>query len=161
MGKHQHFKMLASQATQKHLVVDSIYITFAQMAPQSAMKVLEEIKRELQAKKDFQAVYWEFLDKFHKPSYEVTLRDGTVLKGNKVHIGNLGEIVLSANGNKLFSHREELMPKKHIQKLFASKAGDVLILYDKEDLSNYPNLRDKETGERYVLHRVREIYAGP
>ena len=52
------------------------------------------------------------------------------------------------------------MPKKHVKKLFTSKVGDILIMFDKEDLSHFPDLSEKETGERYVLHRAREVYSG-
>ena len=35
-----------------------------------------------------------------------------------------------------------------------------MILFDKEDLSRVAGIPGNDTGERYVLHRVREVYGG-
>ena len=50
-------------------------------------------------------------------------------------------------------------PKTHKKMLFTAKAGDILILTDKEDLSRFHVRRDKETRERLMLYHVREDYS--
>lgn len=157
--KPDRIQALKKQSKVKHIVVDSLYITFADMSPDAAKKVLNEIKSELQSGKPWHNVYWKFMERYECP-YEEKFTDGTVIKGTRSKIGNLGDFLLPANGNPLFSYREDWMPKQHISKLFAAKAGDILILGDKEDLSRFPDLRDKETGERYVLYQIREVYSG-
>jgi hypothetical protein len=152
-------KMLRRQSKARHIVVDSLYITFADMSPDSARKVLDDISRELREGKPWHDVYWKFMEK-HEYPYEYKSGDGTIIKGTRSKIGNLGDFLLAANHNPLFSFREDSMPKKHVKKLFGSKVGDILILFDKEDLSSFPTLSEKQTGERYVLHRVREVYGG-
>jgi hypothetical protein len=99
------------------------------------------------------------MERYEYP-YEDRLSDGTIIRGKRSKIGNLGDFVLPANGSPLVSFMTDWMPKAHIRKLFEATAGDILILFDKEDLSSFPDLKDKETGERYVLHRVREVYDG-
>jgi hypothetical protein len=159
LEKQDRFKMLAKQSKVKHVVVDSLYITFADMAPDSARKVLNEIKDELQSGKPWHDVYWKFMETYECP-YEEKFSDGTVIKGKRSKIGNLGDFVLPANGNPLFSYREDWMPKGHVKTLFGANVRDILILFDKEDLTRFQGLSAKETGERYVLYQVREIYGG-
>lgn len=159
LEKQDRIKMLKKQSKVRQIVVDSLYISFADMPPDSARKVLDEISLELREGKPWHDVYWKFMEKYECP-YEDKLSDGTIIKGNRSKIGNLGDFVLPANRNALFSYREDWMPKNHLKKLFAAKAGDILILFDKEDLSRFPELSEKQTGERYVLHRVREVYSG-
>jgi hypothetical protein len=159
LEKWERFRMIKKQSKVRHIVVDSLYITFADMVPDSARKVLNEISLEFQAGKPWHDVYLKFAEKYECP-YEDRSVNGTINMGTRTKIGNLGDFVLPANRNALFSYRESLMPKEHIKKLFAVHLGDILILYDKEDLSRYPELAEKETGERYVLHRVREVYNG-
>ena len=159
LAKQDRFKAVQKQAAVKHIVVDSLYITYPDMAPDSAKKVLDQIAAELRTGKAWHDVYRKFMEAY-ACSYEYKFIDGTTIKGNRSKIGNLGDFVLPANRNPLFSFREEWMPREHIKKLFAAKAGDILILFDKEDLSNFPDLREKETGERFVLYKVREVYSG-
>ena len=159
LEKQGRIKALKKQSKVKHIVVDSLYITFEDMTPDVSKKVLDEIKGELLQGKRWHDVYWKFMERYECP-YEKKFTDGTVVKGTRSKIGNLGDFVLPANGNPLFSYREDWMPKQHISKLFAAKTGDILILFDKEDLSRFPDLKDKETGERYVLYQIREVYNG-
>jgi hypothetical protein len=159
LEQQERFKTLKKQSKLKHVVVDSLYITFADMAPESARKVLGEIEVELRSGKPWHDVYWKFMERYEYP-YEDKLSDGTIIRGERTKIGNLGDFVLPANRSPLVSFRADWMPKAHVRKVFAAKAGDILILFDKEDLSRFPDLKDKETGERYVLHRVREVYSG-
>jgi hypothetical protein len=157
--KQDRFTMLAKQAKVKHVVVDSLYITFADMAPDTAGKVLSAIKDELRSGKRWHDVYWRFMETYECP-YEEKFSDGTVNKGKRSKIGNLGDFVLPANGNPLFSYRKDWMPKGHIKTLLGASVGDILILFDKEDLSRFQGLSEKETGERFILYQVREIYGG-
>jgi hypothetical protein len=159
LEQQERIKTLKKQSKLKHVVVDSLYITFADMAPESARKVLGEIEVELRSGKPWHDVYWKFMERYEYP-YEDKLSDGTIIRGERTKIGNLGDFVLPANRSPLVSFRADWMPKAHVRKVFAAKAGDILILFDKEDLSRFPDLKDKETGERYVLHRVREVYSG-
>jgi len=152
-------KVLEEQSRVRHIVVDSLYITFADMAPAAAHRTLDEISRELQNGKPWQDVHWKFHAKY-KTTYKHKTLDGKIIKGKRSRIGNLGNFVLPSNRNPMFSYRENWMPKAHVTKLFAAKAGDILILFDKEDLSPFPDLAKSQTGERYVLHRVREVYSG-
>jgi len=141
-------RILEKQSKVRHIVVDSIYIKFADLAPDAALKALNDLSRELQEGKPWHDVYWKSLEQYQS--------DGKTGVG----ICNLGDFVLPANGDPMFSFREHWMPKSHLKKLLAAKAGDTLILFDKEDLSSFPDLFKSETGERYVLHRVREVYSG-
>lgn len=159
LQKAARIKMLEKQSRVRHIVVDSLYITFADMTPTDARTTLNEISRELQDGKPWHDVYWKFMEKYEAP-YEDKTSDGMNFKGNRSKIGNLGDFVLPANKHPMFSFREDWMPKSHIKKLFAAKAGDILILFDKEDLSRFPQLAKSETGERYVLYCVRETYSG-
>jgi len=152
-------KMLERQSKVRHIAVDSLYITFADMAPDAARKVLGEISVELREGKPWHDVYWKYMEKYESP-YEDKALDGTIIRGTRSKIGNLGDFVLAANHNPLFSFRQDWMPKKHVEKLFAAKAGDIVILSDKEDLSNFPSRSETQTGQRFVLHRVREVYSG-
>jgi hypothetical protein len=146
---------LKAQVGVKHVVVDSLWIDFADMSPSSAKDVLNQIKEELAQGKSFHNVYWKYLEKYEYPVTE-KFGDGTSIKMTRTMIGNLGDFVLPLNKNPLFSYRESYMPKEHLTEIFGSKIGDILILFDKQDLRDYP-LR-KGTGERYVLHRIREVY---
>jgi hypothetical protein len=157
LRKQDRFDELWKQAKVRHVVVDSLYITFSDMSPGSAKEVLNEIAAELRRGKSWHDVYWKFMEAYEGPS-EYKFSDGTTVKGKRSKIGNLGDFVLPANGSALFSFRKEWMPKEHARKLLSANAGDILVLFDKEDLSRFPDLRDRETGERYVLHRVREVY---
>jgi|GraSoiStandDraft_4_1057263.scaffolds.fasta_scaffold274007_2 hypothetical protein len=159
LGRGARIKALTKQSKVKHIVVDSLYITFADMPPADAGKVLEDIRSELQNGKKWHDVYWKFMEQYEFP-YEQKLTDGTVIKGKRTRVGNLGDFILAANNNPLFTYREEWMPKAHVKRLFAANVGDVLILWDKEDLSRFPDLKGKETGERQVLYQVREVYRG-
>jgi hypothetical protein len=159
LGQQARFKTLKKQSKLKHVVVDSLYITFADMAPESAKMVLGEIARELRSGRPWHDVYWEFMERYECP-YEDKSIDGTIIRGKRSKIGNLGDFVLPANRSPLVSFRADWMLKAHVRKLIAANAGDILVLFDKEDLSSFPDLKDKETGERYVLHRVREVYSG-
>ena len=159
LEQQERFKTLKKQSKLKHIVVDSLYITIADMAPELAKKILGEIEVELQGGKPWHDVYWKYMERYECP-YEDKSIDGTIIKGKRSKIGNLGDFVLPANRSPLVSFRTDWMPKAHVRKLFAAHAGDILILFDKEDLSSFPDLKDKETGERYVLHRVREVYSG-
>jgi len=152
-------KVLEEQSRVRHIVVDSLYIRFADMAPSAARRTLDEISRDLQEGKPWHDVYRKFHAKY-ETSYKYKTIDGKIIKGKRSKIGNLGDFVLPVNGHPMFSYRKDLMPKSHVKKLLAAKAGDILILFDKEDLSRYPTLAAKQTGERYVLHRVREVYRG-
>lgn len=159
LQKNGRTKMLVKQSRVKHIVIDSLYIPFANMAPTAAWTTLDAISSELQEGKPWHDVYWKFMERYETP-YEDKISDGTIIKGNRSKIGNLGDFVLPANRHPMFSFREDWMPKSHLKKLFAAKAGDILILFDKEDLSQFPDLAESETGERYVLHQVREVYSG-
>jgi hypothetical protein len=150
----KRIKILKAQAAVRHIVVDSLFINYADMPPDSAMRVLTEMKAELEHGRSFEDVYMRFSTKFEY-SFEEKRGDGTV-NGTRTRIGNLGDFVLPANQNILFSYREDYMPKAHISKLFEAKPGAVLILYDKMDVSQYPARKDN--GECLVLHRVREVY---
>lgn len=75
-------------------------------------------------------------------------------------IGNLGDFILPTNENPLFSYCADRMPRHHKPRLIEAKAGDTFILFDKEYLRSYPELVNMETGERLVLHRVREVWDG-
>jgi hypothetical protein len=146
---------LSEQAGVKHVVVDSFYINFKDMPGEEAKRVLEEAKKEIEDGAAFETVYRKYCE---RSSYvkELHLADGKIAKQSLTKIGNLGDFVLPENGNALFSHRESWMPKTHVESLMNAKAGEVRIDFDKEDLSNYPDV--KGTGERYVLHHVREVY---
>jgi|GEM_PF-7010067 hypothetical protein len=159
LAKRERIKTLKKQSTVRQIVVDSLYITFADMPPLEARKVLDEISLELRQEKPWHDVYWRFLEKYESP-YEEKLSDGTIIKGKRTKIGNLGDFVLPANRNQLFSYREDWMPKKHINQLFSANTGDILILFDKEDLSRFPEISRKQTDERYILYRVREVFSG-
>jgi hypothetical protein len=160
LEKRDNIELLKKQSEVRHIVVDSLYISFSEMPRDNARKVLDQISVELREGKPWHDVYWKYMEKYEHP-YEQKLSNGTLIKGNRSYIGNLGDFVLPANGNPLLSYREEWMPKKHAEKLFTAKVGEILILFDKEDLSRFGVIPDeKDTGERYVLHRVREVYSG-
>jgi hypothetical protein len=159
LEKRERIATLKKQSRVRQIVVDSLYISFADMPPEAARKVLDEISLELRQGKPWHDVYWQFMQR-HEYPYEEKLRDGTVIKGNRTKIGNLGDFFLPENGNTLFSYREDWLPKNHCKKLFAASAGEILILFDKEDLSRFPELSASQTGERYVLYQVREVYSG-
>jgi hypothetical protein len=129
------------------------------MAPDAAKKVLNQIAAELRTGKAWHSVYQKFADTYEYP-WQETQSDGTIAKGTRTKLGNLGDFVLPANGNPLFSSRASWMPKGHLKKLFQAKAGDILILFDKEDMSIHGDLSQKETGKRLVLHKIREVYNG-
>jgi hypothetical protein len=157
--KTKRFQDLKAQARVKHVVVDSLYITYADMPPEKIKETLGAIRQELNGGTPWDKVYKSWSDKMEYP-YEEKLSDGTTLKGTRTKVGNLGDFILPKNRNKLFSYREEWMPKEHLSKLFSGRTGEVLILFDKEDLSRFAGLAEKETGERYVLYRIREIWSG-
>ncbi|MDB6066843.1 MAG: hypothetical protein JWR26_3051 [Pedosphaera sp.] len=151
--------MLQRQSKVRHIVVDSLYINFHDMPADAAHKVLDQIADELKEGRPWHDVYWKYMEQYEY-AYEEKLGDGSVIKGKRTKICNLGDFVLAENGNPLISFREDWMPKEHIKALFELKVGDILIRFDKEDLSRFPTLSEKQTGERYVLHRVREVYSG-
>ena len=159
LARQDRFKALKKQSTIKHIVIDSLYITFADMAPDEAKKVLNQIAAELQTGKTWHDVFWKYLEAYES-SYDDKSSDGTIIRRKRSKIGNLGDFVLAANGNPLFSYREDWMPKGNIKKQFTAKVGDILILSDKEDLSSFPDLNEKATGERFVLYKIREVYDG-
>jgi hypothetical protein len=146
---------LSEQAGVKHVVVDSFYINFKDMPGEEAKRVLEEAKKEIEDGAAFETVYRKYCE---RSSYvkELHLADGKIAKQSLTKIGNLGDFVLPENGNALFSYRESWMPKAHLESVFNAKQGEVRIDFDREDLSNYPDVEG--TGERYVLHFVREVY---
>jgi hypothetical protein len=147
--------LLSEQMGMKHVVVDSFYINFRYMPGEEAKRVLEEAKKEIEDGTTFETVYRKYSERY---SYvkELHLADGKIGKQNFTKIGSLGYIVLPENGNTLFSYFESNMPKAHIESVFNAKEGEVRIHFDNQDLSDYPSL--KGTGERYVLHHVREVY---
>lgn len=159
LEKRERMAMLKKQSRVRQVVVDSLYISFADMTPEAARKVLEEISLELRQGKPWGDVYRQFMKRYECP-YEQRLSIGTVIKGIRTKIGNLGDFFLSENGNTLFSYREDWLPKNHHKNLFAANVGEIIILFDKEDLSRFPELSAKETGERYVMYHIREVYAG-
>jgi hypothetical protein len=159
LEKQERIATLKRQSRVRQIVVDSLYISSADMPPEAGRKILDEISLELRQGKPWHDVYWQFMER-HEYPYEEKLSDGTVIKGNRTRIGNLGDFFLPENGNTLFSYREEWFPKKHRKQLFAANAGEILILFDKENLSPFPELSAKQTGERYVLYQVREVYFG-
>jgi hypothetical protein len=112
------------------------------MQAEAARKVLEEISLELRQGKPWHDVYWKFMKRHEYPS------------GNRTKIGNLGDFFLPENGNTLVSYREDWFPKNHRKELFAESAGEILILFDKEDLRHFPELSAKETGERYLARKA-------
>jgi hypothetical protein len=145
---------LSEQMGVKHVVVDSLYITLSDMPAEEAKRVLEEAKKKIEEGTPFQAVYQTYRERFGYVEEEDI--EGKIVKMNLTKIGNLGDFVLPENGNALFSYRESWMPITHVESLMNAKAGEARIDFDKEDLSNYPTV--KGTGERYVLHHVREVY---
>ena len=64
LEKWEKIRMLKKQSKVRHIVVDSLYITFADMAPDSARKVLNEMSLELREGKAWHDVYWKFLEKY-------------------------------------------------------------------------------------------------
>jgi hypothetical protein len=159
LQKTARIKMLEKQSRVRHIVVDSLYISLADMVPTAARTTLDGISRELREGKPWHEVYWNFMEKY-ETSYEDKTSDGTIIKGNRSKIGNLGDFVLPVNRNPMFSFREDWMPRSHLKKLLAANEGEILVLFDIEDLSRFPDLAASQTGERYVLHRVREVYGG-
>ncbi len=159
LEKRDRIKILKNQSKVRHIVVDSLRIDFADMAPDSARKVLDEISRELRDGEAWHDVYWKFMKKYEY-SYEDKLSGGTIHNSVRTKIGNLGDFFLPEDRNALFSFREQWMPNDHIKTLFMAKAGDILILFEKEDMSRYSGSIKRRSGESFVLHRVREVYTG-
>ena len=157
--KAQGMAWIQAQAAVKHIVVDSMYISYARMDKESAAKTLKQIRRDL-----LDGTNWDCALRSWSAKLEYK-EDEPLLDGGKVtltlsQIGNLGNFILPKNEDPLFSFREDLMPREHKPKLLVAQPRDILILFDKEDLSPYPTLVSKETGERLVLHRIRELWKG-
>ena len=157
--KMERFRTLKIQSKIRHIVVDSLYISYADMPAKQIIPVLDQIEVELKSGMTWSSVYKKWADKFETP-YEYKVNDGRSVIGHRTKIGNLGDFILPENRDELFSFRESWMPKEHLPKLMSAKANEILILFDKEDLTNYPDLAKKESGERYILYRIREIWAG-
>jgi hypothetical protein len=153
----KRIKDLQAQSQVKHVAVDSLYISYADMPEKEIKQTLASIENELRHGGSWAEVYKKWSEKLEYPWLE-KLDDGKVLKGTRTKLGNLGDFVIPQNNNKLFWYRENWMPKAHIGPLFSVKQGDVLVLFDKEDLSSFPTLAEKETGERLVLYQVRKVW---
>jgi hypothetical protein len=150
---------IKAQAAVKHVFVDSLYISFARMKQKLAAETLDQIRSDLQRGTNWDRAlrFWSWKLEYKEVEPRV---DGRKVTLTLSRIGNLGDFILPQNENPLFSFREDWMPRAHKQKLLAAKTGDILILFDKEDLSSYADLAEKETGERLVLHRIREVWDG-
>src|SRR5579859_6704077 len=155
--RQDRIKLLKKQSKERHMIVDSLYISFADMPSDSARKVLDEISVDLRAGKPWHDVYWRFMEKYESPNED---KLGAIIPGTRSKIGNLGDFLLTANHNALFLYREDWLPKQHFEKILTSNTGDIVILYDKEDLSRFPDLAETQSGERYVLYHVREVFDG-
>ncbi len=159
LENQESMQVMIKQSKVRHMVLDSLYISYSDMPPAEGRKVLEQIKDELQRGGNWQEIYRKFADRYEVP-YEQELSGGARIKGTRTKIGNLGDFLLAENGSPLVAYREEWMPKTHIPELFKAGRDAMLILFDKEDLSRFADMPKEDTGERLVLYRVREVYVG-
>ena len=144
------------RASLRHVVVDGLFIEYADMSVREANAVFDRIERELRSGAPWAQVYERFANQY---GYNT---------GTRTSIGNLGDFVVFPDpALTLESHitrldgaftgqgkplprrlsRLAILPGAHTPAILRANEGDVLRLED-------PNMRE------HVLYAVREVYDG-
>jgi len=142
--RHQKLKTLS---TERHAVVDAVFIDDKDMKPAEADAVFSQIANELRRGAAFVIVQQRYYDAHHY-SYTETLSDGAKVDLIRTRVGNFSDFVISDQRRDARPFQNIELPGEHARRLLAARKGDVIVLRD-------------EAEHRSILYQVREMYSPP
>ena len=134
-------KRLFIEMTQRHSMIDAIFISETEMPAEKAHATLRQMINDMQTGKSWEAAYKEYSNNFRGDvGIDVGAGPVTISK-----ISRFGPVILCEQTKPEETLVSDPLPKEHRAALLQRVPGDVLLIGD-------PDRR------RVVLYRVREVY---